>query len=58
MKSIRWIADQYFAEVDRWRIACREALGAIWRNAFFQALFWLMVVGNIVAMFLGDALIR
>lgn len=55
MKSIRWIADLYLAEVDRWRTSCIEVFGTIWRNSFFQAFFWLIVAGNIVAMFFGEA---
>ncbi|MER9655689.1 hypothetical protein NKJ26_19560 [Mesorhizobium sp. M0152] len=58
MNSIRWAADQYLAEVDRWRNACIEILGSIWRNAFFQAFFWVVVAGNIFAIFFGDALVR
>ncbi|WP_181175824.1 hypothetical protein [Mesorhizobium sp. B2-3-4] len=58
MKSIRWIAEQYLAEIDRWRTAFVEVFGPIWRNAFFQAFFWLMIVGNIVAMLFGDTLLR
>lgn len=52
------MAHQYLAEGDRWRIACVEVFGLVWRNAFFQAFFWLMVAGNLLAMFFGDSLIR
>ncbi|WP_181173420.1 MULTISPECIES: hypothetical protein [unclassified Mesorhizobium] len=58
MKTLRWMAHQYLAEGDRWRIACVEVFGLVWRNAFFQAFFWLMVAGNLLAMFFGDSLIR
>ncbi|ESY97610.1 hypothetical protein NKJ59_20155 [Mesorhizobium australicum] len=58
MKSIRWMAEKYLAEIDSWRVAFVKVFGSIWGNVFFQAFFWLMVVGNIVAMCFGDTLLQ